>query len=183
MISNKEISVNKKQQGVALIVAMVLLLIMTMVGTSGMNKSLQSMNMSKSFIDYNYSYQFAETGLRLAEDILKSAKNQEDADTLLDAANISREILGDYTDPDSWNNVKLFNSQFPVKIHVEEWNVVSDNLQIGSGSSTVIVYYRITARSFDPMYQTHLESGNGESKQMGHNQTVLQSIYAVRFEN
>lgn len=182
MIANK-ISLNKKQQGVALIVAMVLLLIMTMVGTSGMNKSLQSMKMSKSFIDYNYSYQFAETGLRLAEDILKSAKNQEDADTLLDAANISRESLGDYTDPDSWNNVQLFSSQFPVKIHVEEWNTVPDNLQIGNGMSAVIVYYRITARSFDPMYQAYLESGNGENKKIGHNQTVLQSIYAVRFEN
>ncbi len=172
-----------QQKGAALIVAMVLLLVMTMIGTAGMNQSVQNMRMSIGFRDYNYAFQFADAGLRFAEQIIESAENRTDVATLLQNANISMKDEGDYIDPTYWNDVSLFDSDYPVKIVVHEWREIADNLNIGQESSSIIYYYLIIARSFDPTYQDWLEDGNSETNQQGKSQVILQSSYAVRFDS
>ncbi len=173
----------RKQQGAALVVSMILLLIMTMIGTTGMRMSMQNLQISKGFRDYDYAFQFAETGLRLAENILESSEDSVNARALLTAANIGETLSDSYVNPTSWSSVQVYSDDFPVKIVVQLWNQVPDSLGVGKEPVTTTYYYRITARSFDPAYQAYLEGGGLENIQNGRSQSVLQSIYAVRFQN
>jgi type IV pilus assembly protein PilX len=68
------VSHSRKQNGVVLIVAMVLLLIMTMVGVSAMRSSITNERMAMHTYDRGLSFQAAEAALREAEQIVSASK-------------------------------------------------------------------------------------------------------------
>lgn len=61
-----------RQRGVALIVALILLLTMTLIGLTAMNTTTQEERMASNFRDRNLAFQAAEAALREAEDILRN---------------------------------------------------------------------------------------------------------------
>ena len=176
----------KQQKGAALVVAMILLLLLTLLGTDAMRTSMLDMHLSKGFQDQNYAFQSAETGLRLAEEILQSARTPDEAGILLSGANINFETtVVDYHSSSYWQDISNVSDdhEHPVKVVVQLWRFVADSLEIGAGDPTGMQYYRVTARSSDPGYQNYLDDGNGEDYKKARSLVVLQSVYAVRHTN
>ena len=164
-----------------MVVAMVLLLLLTLLGTDGIQSSMLDMYLSKGFRDQNHAFQSAETGLRLAEDILEDAATESEATTQLTANNISMESgFVDYSNSTYWNSKNSFGGDYRVKVVVQKWRFVADNLQIGTGIPTGVTYYRITAKGADPGYEKYLDDGNNEDYKKSRSLVILQSIYAVR---
>ncbi|MCL6269486.1 PilX N-terminal domain-containing pilus assembly protein [Sansalvadorimonas sp. 2012CJ34-2] len=180
----KYIQRKRKQRGAALIVAMVLLLLLTLLGTDGIQHSMLDMYLSKGFRDQNHAFQSAETGLRLAEEILESSTTQDAATTSLTANNIFVESgFVDYHSSDYWNDKPSYGSEYPVKVVVQYWRFIADSLAVGNGNPSGLTYYRITARGSDPAYERYLNDGNNEDYKKNRSLAVLQSIYAVRHTN
>ncbi len=174
-----------KQDGAALIVAMILLLLLTLMGTDSMRTSALDIHLGKGFHDQDYAFQSAETGLRLAEQVLQNASTIAEVETLLGNINIGYETgTMDYRDSSYWDNLSNVqnNVEHSVKVVVEKWSFVRDSLSAGSGEPTGIQYYRITSRGVDPSYQRHLES-KSEDYSEARSLVLVQSVYAARHVN
>jgi len=65
------VAIRKKQQGIALFVSLIFLLILTILGISAMQTTIMEEKMAGNFNDYNLAFQAAETSLRVAEDWLE----------------------------------------------------------------------------------------------------------------
>ena len=63
---------NRRQRGVALIVALILLLTMTLLGLTAMRSNTQGERMAGNFRDRNLAFQAAEAALREGEEILRN---------------------------------------------------------------------------------------------------------------
>ncbi|CAM3587055.1 pilus assembly PilX family protein [Parendozoicomonas haliclonae] len=173
----------KKQQGAALVVAMVLLLLLTLMGTDSMRTSMLDMHLSKGFKDQNYAFQSAETGLRLAEKIIQNTDLQSELSAALASANISYVSSAiSYHTEGGWGGISQVDvgHEFPTKVVVQEWRFVPDSLSVGEGRSTGLTYYRITARGTDPAYNKYVADGSSEDYKKARTVVVLQSIYVVR---
>ena len=59
----KTIQLHRKQQGAALIVGLVLLVVITVLAISGMNTATTELAMARNDQNYEYAFQAAETGL------------------------------------------------------------------------------------------------------------------------
>ena len=172
-----------QQQGASLIVVLVLLLVLTVLGTDSMQSSLLEMHMSKGMGDYNYAFEAAESGLRMAETVLDKAATIRDVEDLLKTANIKmEETLFDHTDESYWNGVKS-SGNGQVKVVVEPWRYVPDNLTVGNGDTAGSQFYRITARGVDPGYEQHLTAGKGEDYRRSRARVIMSSVFAVRSRN
>ena len=173
----------KHEKGAALVVAMVLLTLLTLMGTDSMKTSMLDMHLSKGFQDQNHAFQTAETGLRLAEEVLQGAQSGNEAETLLSSANIHLETSRvDYHDSTYWSSKDFYDNDYLVKIVVQRWRFIADSLSVGSENPTGIQYYRVTARGTDAGYAKYLDDGNGENYTKSRSIVVLQSIYAVRHD-
>ncbi len=175
-----------KERGAALVVALVLLLLLTLLGTDSIQNSILDMHLSMGFKDQNHAFQSAETGLRLAENLLEGTISQAAATSALAVNNIA--IAGetdyvDYANPTYWNGIDVYGGEHQVKIVVKPWRFVPDSLGVGMGTPTGINYYRITARGTDQAYEAYLKAGNSEDERRVRSLVVLQSIYAVRHTN
>jgi type IV pilus assembly protein PilX len=62
----------KRQKGAALIITLLILLVMTLIGISGMQTTVLEEKMAGNFKDRNMSLQAAESALRSAEDYLNT---------------------------------------------------------------------------------------------------------------
>jgi len=171
------------QQGAALVVALITLMVMTIFGLSGMKNALNDLYSTQGYSDYDYAFQSAETGLRLAEAIINSATSDTNATSLLTVANISVQSSdsSDYSDPDFWDGISFYSTQHRVKVVVELYQTVFDSLNI-SDPGEAIWYYKITSRGVDPNHASLIASdGEKGVVESAYSSTVVQSIYAKRY--
>lgn len=77
------------QQGAALIIALVMLAVMTIIGVANMNSAGLEMKMIASTIDRNKAFSVADAGLRAAEVWLEKSSNIQEKDLYTDTCNTS----------------------------------------------------------------------------------------------
>jgi len=114
-----KINLNKRQQGVALFMSLVMLLILTLLGLSSIQSTSMQERMSRNARDSNLAFQGAESAIREAELIL------EDANSLLpfQAANTNG-----YYDAAGNGNVNIYTcsgSQVPPACF--DWDTAANN--------------------------------------------------------
>lgn len=174
----------EKQSGATLVVALVVLLLLTLLGTDSLQTVTLDSRLSKGLEDRDHAFQLAETGLRSAEDLLQSVAGSDAVAGVLAAADIHFETGNpDYLDSGYWQTVALASGAHPVKIVVQQRRFVPDSLVVGAGQSGGITYYLITSRGTDPGYIDWLLAGGAESDSRVRAQAVVQSVYAVRHSN
>jgi type IV pilus assembly protein PilX len=162
------------QRGVALVVALILLLVITLVGLAAVRGTIMQQKMASNMYDRQVAFQSAEAAMRAAA--LRIAANPGDAarncqaggvicpanpfnDSTLPASKIFTVASG--TDAGQFTASSLMASkpQYVVENMGNWYDPVSDtgyNQSANShnygaqGTSTTAVYYRVTARSGDP---------------------------------
>ncbi|WP_086931186.1 pilus assembly PilX family protein [Agarilytica rhodophyticola] len=83
--SLRNIELKKNQQnGAALIVALVMLAVMTIIGVANMNSASLEMKMIASTLDRNKAFSIADAGLRAAESWLANSANIKEKDLYVD---------------------------------------------------------------------------------------------------
>ena len=65
-MNTKRISIRAKQQGAALVVGLILMVVITILAVSGMNTATTELAMARNDQSYENAFQAAETGLELA---------------------------------------------------------------------------------------------------------------------
>ena len=160
-----------RQQGVALVVVLILLLIMTVLGLATLRGAMMEERMSANLYDRSLGFQSAEIALREAEDAVRaspqggigaalncafgSAQSTEPACSPTQAAA--------FTGGTGWTNASTAqaggiyagNPQYSVqymgeRTANEEFGIADDPNYGGGGTSSTAEFYRITARSNDP---------------------------------
>jgi type IV pilus assembly protein PilX len=114
----------KRQNGAALIVGLVLLMLITALAISGMNTATTELALARNDQIHEYAFQAAETGL---EDILAS-------DSLTTNGNLATS--------------RTINDQDSVagEVHFEGWSIVPDRAySLGSGSGIAAYHFIGTA--------------------------------------
>jgi type IV pilus assembly protein PilX len=177
-------TMQNKQQGIALVISLIMLLMMTLLGLSAMNTSLMEEKMAGNSRDVELAFQAAETALRDAEIWLADQVN-EPAGT---SSGINRVWSPDSLDPDTTNAISWWQEvnqvwwlaeaeAYGITINniktvphsvIEYKQFIPDTLLIGEGSSSDkgMTYYQVTAR------------GTGGSDQA---RVLLQSTTARRY--
>lgn len=134
-------NVHKKQQGAALIVGLVLLVVITVLAISGMNTATTELAMARNDQNYEYAFQAAETGL---ENILGS---------------------GTFDTAGAAAVTKIINTHDSVTAQVdyEDWSIVPDKaFSLGSGSGVSAYHFIATATAAslrDPNGTTDRDAG------------------------
>lgn len=159
-----------RQRGVALVVAMVLLIVMALMGLAAMRGTIMQQRMSANLYDRQVAFQNAEAALRAAAAMIPSnpaliARNCQSPsvtcmanpfdDNGLPSSSIHTVGTGEYT---AGTNA-VGQPQFVVE-NMGNWadpnsstgfNKTANAHNYGAqGKSTTAVFYRITARSSDP---------------------------------
>lgn len=157
------------QQGVALIIALVLLVVITLMGLAGMQNTTLQERMSGNMYDRSLAMQAAEAALRAAEAAI-SANANVGIDCTDEGANLCTTIPDDtFTGTGgSWTAVgaayvvnegsSIGSAQYHIQIVndaaiADELGETSsaNNKQYGSGAGAPTErFYRVTARSHDP---------------------------------
>ncbi len=171
-----------KQRGMALIIALTFLLIMTLLGISGMQSSIMEERMTGNAHDHNMAFQSAESGLRDAGIWLLSitaqpTPNDTGSNGIYSEGTISTAPT-DYTfnwdtlGTDYGTNTSSLASDFPQnskvsKYVIEETTFIPDNLNPESRAKKIgVFYYQISAIGY---------GGTDTSE------SVTQSVYEKRF--
>jgi type IV pilus assembly protein PilX len=163
----------QRQQGAALIVSLIVLMVMTMIGISSMQSTTMEEKMAGNMRDQSVAFQNAEIALRTGEDYLGSP--------ILPAFNGSDGLYqpadGDDTDFPVWESIDWFDTSSVVTISdltlanahsdpvyiIEELDEVTDLTgSLEAGLPKISSYYRITARA----------SGTSDASRI-----FLQSVY------
>jgi len=162
------------QRGVALIVAMVLLIVIAMVGLAAMRSTIMQQKMAANLYDRQIAFQNAEAALRAAAALLPSnpgliARNCQSpsvtclgnpfTDTGLPAGSIHSVAAGSDTGQFTKGNNAAGQPQYVIE-SMGDWNDAATSTGFNQtanahnygaqGKSATTVYYRITARSSDP---------------------------------
>lgn len=177
----------KKQTGAALIIAMIMLLILTILGVAVMESSVIEERMAGNFMDRNRAFQAAEIALRDAEEWIASQTSPPIA-----GVGVVDSIGGVINNVDSWwldddvaawswweSNAIAIDSDSDTSASgvnapeglnelpryvIEEYNAVCDTV-VDVNSRDCILVYRVTAMAIS-----------------GRNTTVmLQSLFSKRF--
>jgi len=174
---------NKKQDGVVLVISLIMLLVMTLLGVSAMTTSLIEEKMAGNSRDVKLAFQATETGLREAELWIANQTVEPDAKSDGSSRVWTLNVIDpDTTNPDNWwqernetwwlNNSIAYGTTIP-KVNtvphtvIEYKQFVSDDLLVGNGNSSEgLTYYRVTSR------------GTGGSDQA---RVLLQTTTARRF--
>lgn len=159
-----------RQRGVALVIAMVLLIVMALVGLAAMRGTIMQQKMSANLYDRQVAFQNAEAALRAAAAMIPTnpaliARNCQSPsvtclanpfdDSGLPSGSIHTVGTGQYTA----GTTAVGQPQFVVE-NMGNWadpnsstgfNKTANAHNYGAqGKSTTAVFYRITARSSDP---------------------------------
>ncbi len=155
----------KAQHGAALIVALILLLIMTILGLASMRSTIMEERMSASLYDRNLAFQAAEAALRAAEAAIRANtavinRNCADGVTQCDAVPVSNEpgwqsvATSDFdAGPLALGQPRYFIEDMgtwpdpDLKTGFEQTAAYS---QYGAERSATATYYRVTVQSDDP---------------------------------
>lgn len=162
------------QRGVALVVALLLLVVVTLVGLAAVRGTIMQQKMASNLFDRQIAFQSAEAAMRAAQariaaypgDIARNCQaggvfcqaNPFD-DRALDTSKIITVAPG--TAPGQFKASKLATSQPQYVVeNMGNWYNPSTSTGFGQsanahnygaqGTSTAAVYYRVTARSGDP---------------------------------
>jgi type IV pilus assembly protein PilX len=137
----KPMQLHNKQQGAALIIGLVLLVVITVLAISGMNTATTELAMARNDQNYEFAFQAAETGL---ENIIAA---------------------GSFNTASGVSTTTTINTHDAViaQVDYEDWSIVPDKaFSIGSGSK-VSAYHFIgtaTAKSLrDPNGTTDRDAG------------------------
>lgn len=147
-------SIMKRQRGAVLMTTLLLLLVMTLLGFSGMRTTILEEKMAGNFRDANLAFQSSESGLRAAEAFIDANPT----------ANYNNVAAGLYqptnADPPRWEQVNWDNADeilaYPTVLSteladppdgiIEELEIV---LEVGdsqeAGMASESQYYRVTA--------------------------------------
>ncbi|MDE2154955.1 MAG: pilus assembly protein [Xanthomonadaceae bacterium] len=162
------------QRGVALVVALILLVVITLVGLAAVRGTIMQQKMASNLFDRQIAFQSAEAAMRAAAVQLATnpgivARNcsaggvvclvNPFTDPNLPAGSIKTVAAGASTGQFTTSAVAASQPQFVVE-NMGNWfdpssstgfNQSANAAQYGAqGTSTTSVYYRITARSGDP---------------------------------
>lgn len=162
------------QRGVALVVALLLLVVITLVGLAAVRGTIMQQKMASNLYDRQIAFQGAEAAMRAAT--ARIAANPGDVarncqaggvfcpgnpfdDATLDASKIMNVASGTATGQFTKSTVAASQPQYVVE-NMGNWVDPSSSTGFGQsanshnygaqGTSTTAVYYRITARSGDP---------------------------------
>ena len=167
-----------KEQGSALVVALIVLLLMTLVGVSSMKNSISDISISKSFSSYDYAFQAAEKALRVTEKKIIDASSEEDLETALGAFNVHIATTDtdatDYENRLFWNNINFFSNEQNVKIVVELDQIINGSEDL-SNPGVATFYYKIIALGIDGVYAV------GNAFDYADTVAVLVTIFAKRY--
>jgi type IV pilus assembly protein PilX len=162
------------QRGVALVVALILLIVITLVGLAAVRGTIMQQKMASNLYDRQIAFQSAEAAMRAAAQLIAStpgivARNCQAAsvvclanpfdDPNLAASSIYTVAVGTGTGQFTAGKVAQGQPQYVVE-NMGNWhdpststgyNQTANSAQYGAqGTSTTAIYYRITARSGDP---------------------------------
>jgi type IV pilus assembly protein PilX len=162
------------QQGVALVVALVLLIVITLVGLAAVRGTLMQQRMAANQYDRQVAFQGAEAAMRAAAQLIATnpaiiARNCQSGgvvcpanpfdDTTLPTASIYTVAAGTAAGQFTASTVAAGQPQYVVE-NMGNWhdpststgfNQTANAAQYGAqGASTTAIYYRVTARSGDP---------------------------------
>ena len=174
---------HNKQRGIALVISMIMLLMMTLLGVSAMKTSQMEEKMAGNSRDVTIAFQAAETGLRDGEVWLANQTSEPEATS----TGANRVWTFNSPDPNAGNAVNWWQERnqawwlnsaeaygtaienvktVPHSV-IEFKDFIPDDLGVGSGgASTGRTYYQVTAR------------GTGGSDQA---RILVQSTTARRF--
>ncbi|SFK23280.1 pilus assembly PilX family protein [Rhodanobacter glycinis] len=167
-------SMARAQQGIALVVALILLLLITLVGLASVRGTIMQNKMASNQYDRQIAFQSAEAGLRAGEALVSSnpgiiardcqasgvvCLSNPFADSNLPSGGIHTVSTGTAAGDFSASAVAAGQPQFVVE-NMGNWVDTTNNTGFNQtansrnygvqGSSSTAVYYRITARSGDP---------------------------------
>ncbi len=168
-----------KQQGVVLVISMILLFVMTGLVVASVNTTRFEERMAGATRDMNFSFQAAESALKDGENYLTTAilppfngtnglyQGSTSGDDLFEDGTVDWAAAGDCV---SYTGTALPNVQSQPCYYIEELNVVITGGATGGGSITIgqgappttTAYYRVTAR------------GVGVSN---NSETIVQSVF------
>lgn len=144
----------KRQSGVALIVALIFLLLMTLLSTSSMRNSIMQERMTGNIRDWHLSFQRAEASLRAAEQFLSETPVLPEFDGTnglypLNDVNLPAWVGGTTSDGGgfvSYPEVLAYAAEQP-KYFIEKLNSIRPaGTETETGTAvTEIFFYRITA--------------------------------------
>jgi type IV pilus assembly protein PilX len=162
------------QRGIALVVALILLVVITLVGLAAVRGTIMQQKMASNLYDRQVSFQSAEAAMRAAADLVTSnpglvARNCQAGgvvcmanpftDPGLPAGSIQSVVVGTAAGQFTVGKVSKSQPQYVVE-NMGNWHDASTNTgfnqtanaaQYGAqGASTTAIYYRVTARSGDP---------------------------------
>jgi type IV pilus assembly protein PilX len=162
------------QDGVALIIVLILLLVITLLGLGAVRGTTVMQRITGNFYDRSVAFQAAEAGLQAAAQALPTTSvviartcgaggvtclANPFADSTLPSAGIQTVAAGSGSGQFTTAANAAGSPQYVIE-NMGNWpdpdsatgyNQTSNSLQYGShGSSATVVYYRITARSGDP---------------------------------
>jgi len=136
----KPMKSHSKQQGAALVVGLILLVVITVLAISGMNTATTSLAMARNDMNYENAFQAAETGL-------ETALAQGLFDTLVDST-VTQTINT--------------HDSVSAEIEYEDSSIVPDKaFSLGAGSGIVANHFIVTAQavsSRDPGNTTDRDS-------------------------
>lgn len=164
----------RRQQGVALVVALIILLVITLISLAGVRSTIMQQKLAANQFDRQVGFQSAEAGMRAAAAQIAInpgvvARNCSSGgvvclvnpfdDPKLPSGAIKTVVSGSATGQFAKSSVAISQPQFVVE-SMGNWfdpssstgyNQSANSAQYGAqGTSTTSVYYRITARSGDP---------------------------------
>lgn len=156
---------HSNQQGAALIVALIILLLMTLIGIFAMRGGVMQEKMANNLRDRELAHQAAEIALRDAERFISSLVNRPDPTVSGANSNIytlnSTDLDPDTTNAQPWwqerdatwwaNNANSVASVLPGNVAVAPRYVIEEIGQksfdeVESKPKSGVYYYRITAR-------------------------------------
>jgi len=153
----------RRQQGVALFISLVLLLMLTIIGVSGVQSTSLEVRMARNDHDGLLAFQAAESALRDAEDQLETITSTVD---FVDAGTNGLWTGSDIGDPQRWEDLTVFDSdttsvEAPTTVDgvasapryiieyvasvVREENAYQINDPYGQSASDRIEIFRVTA--------------------------------------
>lgn len=147
-----------RQSGVSLAIALVILLVVTLLSVASVSTVILQTKMYSNFVDKEYSFQGAESGIREAEKWLANLSAKPNVvsgcGTQVCVVTLRNNFYYE-TQSDSWWNAnaaafssgslaKLAN---PPRYLIEFIQFTPDTVNIGHSNSSGLYLYRITARS------------------------------------
>lgn len=147
-----------EERGIALVVALILLLVITLVGLAGIRGTTMQEKMAGNFYDRELAFQSAEAGLREAEALIANGANPVDRDCSTGAVGCDSTPA---FDADNWDQttVGTFSSHYFVEQLGETVDMqasaafgatANDAMYGGSAGTVTRQRFRVTSISADP---------------------------------